>query len=588
MSQFVVDLATGNYWNGLGQYGVGRASFGGQKVIDTTKYPTPNSQNPNQPFAELQMQNQLKQWLDDGAVTPKPAGDEENLVYLIFAPLDTTLSLGGQTTGFCGYHWHGKYNASTARDNLFWVVMDGKAYKTISNVGQQFVDSISYCVTHELSEVFSNPDGQGYYNDNGCEIGDLCEATPTVGCCITVPYVVSGRTWKVERYWSNVDSKCIIGDTGTTALGGSAAVSATPSPLACFGVNGSNARVYFFDSISHVSELAWQDRFVDTSPDITTQTQANNAGAGSGLACFGVNGSDARVYYLDVNNHLIELAWAGGWQVPATDISAQTGAAPVAGSALACFGVNGSASRVYYLDKNYHVNEVAWHNGWKQPPTDITQQFGAPPAIAGSALACLAVNGTDARVYYFAGGIDVYELQWSNGQWTPNQLTGGGLAGGPSALPAAKNALACFRVDGGNSRAYYLVNNLNFMSNENNVYELAWDNGWGNTQLTGTGGHAGGGPAASATKIACFGVDGSASRVYYLDVNNHLIELAWDNGWLPPTDISAQFRAAPAAGSALTCFGAGGSASRVYYLDKNFHVNEAAWMGNNSWSIKIF
>src|SRR5690348_6851263 len=94
MDQFVTDLASGGYWSGLSQYGVGAASLSGHAVIDMTKYPTPNSQHPGQAFSESQMQAQLVKWLNDGVVTPKPAGNEENLVYLIFAPTDTTLSLG--------------------------------------------------------------------------------------------------------------------------------------------------------------------------------------------------------------------------------------------------------------------------------------------------------------------------------------------------------------------------------------------------------------------------------------------------------------------------------------------------------------
>jgi hypothetical protein len=204
MDQFVSDLATGGYWGGLGQYGVGGASLQGHAVINMKTFPTPNSQNPGQAFSETQMQSQLIAWLDQGVVTPKPAGSEENLVYLIVAPSDTTLSLGGTTGGFCGYHQHGKYNASTSRDNLIWGTVQGYSKAT---TGQAFVDSISYCVSHELSEAFSNPDGQGYFNDsNGCEIGDICEAAATGGI-ITVPY----KTWQVERYWSNMDAQCISG-----------------------------------------------------------------------------------------------------------------------------------------------------------------------------------------------------------------------------------------------------------------------------------------------------------------------------------------------------------------------------------------
>jgi len=107
-------------------------------------YPTPNSQNPGVAFSESQMQSQLIAWLDAGVVTPAPAGAETSLVYLIFAPSDTTLKLGTITTGFCGYHQHGKRNASGTADNLFWGTVQGYSK---SSSGKDFVDSISFCVS---------------------------------------------------------------------------------------------------------------------------------------------------------------------------------------------------------------------------------------------------------------------------------------------------------------------------------------------------------------------------------------------------------------------------------------------------------
>lgn len=216
MNQLLSDLCSGGYWAALGQYLVGQASFQGSVVIDMKKYPTPNTGSPGKAFSESQMQAQLVKWLDDGVVTPKPAGNEVNLVYLIFAPTDTTLSLAGSTGGFCAYHQHGKYNASGSRDNLIWATVQGY---TTSKVAQTFADSISYCVSHELTESFTNPEGNGYYNQsNGCEIGDICEAG-TTGGIITVPY----KTWQVEQYWSNMDAKCLIGAEKRWAFAGNTA-----------------------------------------------------------------------------------------------------------------------------------------------------------------------------------------------------------------------------------------------------------------------------------------------------------------------------------------------------------------------------
>ena len=76
---------------------------------------------------------------------------------------------------------------------------------------------------------------------------------------------------------------------------------------------------------------------------------------------------------------------------------APTPPAPTPDGALTCFGVGGTATRLYYLDGTNHPNEVAWlNNHWK-----VTQlaRHGAPPTAPGSAMTCFGVGGTATRLY---------------------------------------------------------------------------------------------------------------------------------------------------------------------------------------------
>jgi hypothetical protein len=90
---------------------------------------------------------------------------------------------------------------------------------------------------------------------------------------------------------------------------------------------------------------------------------------GSALTCFGVGGQLTRVYYLDDNAQVNELAWqVGSWSPHRLPwIAARD-------SALTCYGANGAATRLYYLDADYQVNELAW-NG---------QRFVNTPLLAGT------------------------------------------------------------------------------------------------------------------------------------------------------------------------------------------------------------
>ncbi len=193
--QLISDIVTGPFMNGLVQYGIGRGSVAGSVVIDT------DSNNPA-PAAldESQAQAQLIRWIQSGNVSPAPSVNETNLLYFIFPLTTTNLTLTDGTTGFCGYHKHGKDNNDSNNDDLFWAIVktDGADQTT----ERQFIDSISYCVSYELNEAFSDRDGQGFIADNGCEIGDICETKAT--------FDYRGRT--VQQYWSNWDNNCIHGD----------------------------------------------------------------------------------------------------------------------------------------------------------------------------------------------------------------------------------------------------------------------------------------------------------------------------------------------------------------------------------------
>jgi hypothetical protein len=137
------------------------------------------------------------------------------------------------------------------------------------------------------------------------------------------------------------------------------------------------------------------------------------------LTCFGVGGAATRLYYLDGNAHVNELAWEGQWvNADMTSRAGVPAAAP--GSALACFGVGGTATRLYYLDGNAHVNELAWEGQWVN--TDMTSRAGVPAAAPGSALACFGVGGSTTRVYYAtADGTTLNEMAWQD-HWVNRKL----------------------------------------------------------------------------------------------------------------------------------------------------------------------
>jgi hypothetical protein len=348
------------------------------------------------------------------------------------------------------------------------------------------------------------------------------------------------------------------------------AAAAPDSALTCFGVGGSAPRAYYVQPTGHIFELSWEtDGWYFT--DLTAKSGAAPAPTGTALTCFGVGGTDSRVYYMDSSGHVNELAWVGAWS--STDVTAKAGAPPGApASALTCFGVGTSASRVYYLEPNGHVVELAWMGKWRY--SDVTTLAGAASAAPGSALACFAANGSVSRIYYLDTSGHVHELAWVNG-WRTADITA--MAKASPAI--AGSALACFGfgIGADNARVYYLQAN-------GHVNELAWLGEWVANDVTP---QAGANPAALRSALCCFGAGGTGTRLYYLQDNNHVFELAWLSGigWVS-TDVTLQAGAAPASSTTpLTCFGAGGSDAPVYCLDANDQVLTLTWVGR--WAASI-
>ena len=154
------------------------------------------------------------------------------------------------------------------------------------------------------------------------------------------------------------------------------------SPLTCFGVIDGTpiaptyaARVYYVEANGQLNEMAWKNGWVNS-------TLPGTAGPGSVLTCFGYNGTDARAYYTDANGRLNEMAWKNGW-VNST--------LPGTGGALTCFGANGACVR-----RSHRCESAAQRDGVERR---LGEQHAARHTAADdSALTCFGANG-DARVY---------------------------------------------------------------------------------------------------------------------------------------------------------------------------------------------
>jgi hypothetical protein len=293
------------------------------------------------------------------------------------------------------------------------------------------------------------------------------------------------------------------------------------------------------------------------------------------IACFGVGGRATRVYWL--GTHVMETGFGSDGQWYTADLNKDDPRlAPAYNSSIACWAVHGQISRVYYFDGDLRLMELGFYpevNGWEI--SSLTQDQNAPYGASGGGITCFGLNNDVARVYYFDSNDSLIELAdvGANEPWHVNNLSA--ITHAPATGSA--RVLTCFGVNGVASRVYYF-------DQHGNVIELAWadDKRWHAYNISA----AARAPAASfVSPIACFGVSGWATRVYYFDASGHVIELGWSNNneWYAG-DISAACGAPPAfTPSGLTCFGVGRHASRIYYFDNYMNLIELGWGDNRRW-----
>lgn len=194
MNQFFTDILGGSYMLQLKQYGVGFGTFAGYSVINPDRRKPPPAS-----LSDTHIQAQLTNWIDNGKVPVKPTLDETNLLYVIFTPNTTNIG------PYSGYHESWLYGKPSGDDNLFWAAIQSWHHPTRSSpTPQDFADSCTWSVSHELVESFTDRDGQGFITPHGCEIGDICECAK--GC----PQIIKASLgkWWVETYWDNQNQSC--------------------------------------------------------------------------------------------------------------------------------------------------------------------------------------------------------------------------------------------------------------------------------------------------------------------------------------------------------------------------------------------
>ena len=187
INQFFDFILTSALLDQLGEYSVPGKQIGHGTRIGTTTLTTPE---PGKSVQDSAIRKMLQQEISTGTTLPAPT---PNTLYFVMLPPGVQVIQGGGASCqvFCGYH-------DATSSNVFYAVMPYPGCSGCTGALSVF-DALTSTTSHELCEAITDPiPGQGWYDDNNGEIGDICAwKTRSLG----------GYTIQLE--WSNRAGSCI-------------------------------------------------------------------------------------------------------------------------------------------------------------------------------------------------------------------------------------------------------------------------------------------------------------------------------------------------------------------------------------------
>jgi len=187
INSFFDNILASSLLDQLAEYDVPGKSIGRGVLMGTNTF---TASSPGKSVTDAAIQKFLSTEIGAGTL-PKVTG---NTLYFLYLPPGTQVKQGSASSckDFCGYH------EATAGGGIYYAVMP---YPNCSGClgGLETFPALTSTSSHELCEAITDPiPGQGWYDDNNGEIGDICAwKTKQVG------------NYTVQLEWSNKANACI-------------------------------------------------------------------------------------------------------------------------------------------------------------------------------------------------------------------------------------------------------------------------------------------------------------------------------------------------------------------------------------------
>jgi hypothetical protein len=154
---------------------------------------TLTTSDPAATLADSDIQQMLTDQIAANSAFPQP---DANALYFVYLPGGVVVQQGGSSScqAFCGYH-----DAFSAQSGQIYYGVIPYPDCSGCSVNLAVLDALTEVSSHELSEAITDPvPGQGWYDQNNGEIGDICAwQTKQVG------------NYLVQKEWSNNANACV-------------------------------------------------------------------------------------------------------------------------------------------------------------------------------------------------------------------------------------------------------------------------------------------------------------------------------------------------------------------------------------------
>jgi hypothetical protein len=186
MNGFFDYILTSPLMDQMAEYSVQGQTIGYGSRIGTTNITAPD---PGATVAD----SDIQQLINNGIASNTLPQSSANMLYFVFLPSGVTVTQDGSSScqAFCGYH-------DNINGQLFYAVMPYPDCQGCTGNLATF-DALTSTISHELCESVTDPiPGQGWYDQNNGEIGDICAwKTKQLG------------NYTVQLEWSNSANSCV-------------------------------------------------------------------------------------------------------------------------------------------------------------------------------------------------------------------------------------------------------------------------------------------------------------------------------------------------------------------------------------------